>query len=73
MTQLIDLINYRSKKMRYTPEQLSLYMGMNVSTFYNRKKKPEQFRLNELQEIAKRLKIEITIRNDGNVSAKGEL
>lgn len=73
MTQLVDMINYRSKRMRYTPEQLSLYMGINVSTFYNRKKKPEQFRLNELQEIAKRLKIEITIRNDGNVSAKGEL
>ena len=73
MSQLFDMIMYRAKRMNYNPEALAIFMRVNTTTFYKRKRKPETFRLSELQQLAKKLELKITIDMDGSVSAKGEL
>ena len=73
MKQLVDMIEYRANRKNYTPEQLAIIMRVNVSTFYNRKNKPAYFRLSELQNLAKKSDMDITISADGKVSATGKL
>ena len=73
MSQLFDMIMYRANRMNYNPETLAVFMRMNTTTFYKRKREPETFRLYELQQLAKKLELKITIDMDGSVSAKGEL
>ena len=73
MSQLFDMIMYRANRLHYTPDELSVFMRINPTTFYKRKREPETFRLSELQQLAKKLELKITIDIDGSVSAKGEL
>lgn len=73
MSQLVDMIDYRAKRKGYTPEQMAVFIRAQVNTYFRRKRDPDMFRLYELQQIARKLNIRITIEKDGSVKADGEI
>lgn len=69
MREMIALIDYAAKRKDYTPKQMAIFTEMGLSTWFHRKKCPEEFRLAELQEISKKLDIDFVIHS-GDVVAK---
>lgn len=66
---MIALIDYATKRKDYTPQQMAVFTEMGLSTWFRRKRYPEEFRLGELQEISKKLDIDFVIHS-GDVVAK---
>lgn len=73
MSQLIDMIDYQAKRKKYTIDQMAVIIRAKPNTYFKRKHKPEMFRVYELQQIAKKLNITISIQPDGTVKAEGEI
>lgn len=67
---LIALMRYRMDLMGISPEELAAAIRMTTRCLGNRKNEPEMFRLHELEKMAKKLKITITIGPDGSVKAE---
>lgn len=61
VSNLIPMLDYKTRQYKYSPEEIAMCMGTKENTWFRRKRQPEQFRLSELQELAKRLDITITI------------
>lgn len=57
------------KQMGYTPGQMSTFTEMGLSTWFRRKRYPNEFRVKELQELSKKLDIDFVIHN-GEMQAK---
>jgi len=63
------LIDYAVKRKGYTPAQMATFTEIGLSTWFRRKRYPDEFRLRELQEISKKLDIDFIIHN-GEMQAK---
>lgn len=67
--QAVALIDYAAKCKGYTPGQMSTFTEMGLSTWFRRKRYPNEFRVKELQELSKKLDIDFVIHN-GEMQAK---
>jgi len=67
--QMVALIDYAINQKDYTPAQMAIFTEMGLSTWFRRKRYPDEFRLRELQEISKKLNIDFIIHN-GEMQAK---
>ena len=67
---LVAFIDYRMDITGTSREELASAIRMTPRNLQNRKNKPDMFQLGELEKMAKKLKITITIGPDGTVRAE---
>ena len=67
---LVAFIDYRMDITGTSKEELASAIRMTPRNLQNRKNKPDMFQLGELEKMAKKLKITITIGPDGTVRAE---
>ena len=67
--QLVAFLDYRKSLSKLTDNDLARLIGGSKSKYAQRKEEPCNFRLEELQKLAKALKFSIVINKDGSVEA----